>query len=243
MAKRTATTTSTRPTATAATPATPSRASRAAKAAATAAPAPRAPRRSITVDGDNDLMPLTRADETRIQREQQALERGEAMTPDRKLDRDLAHLADHGVGRRVPSRRRREPEEIGIIYRGRRKGLLHDGAVSINVPDEENDEVVAALQDTIPGMDENTQRRVWQKQAALRGEEPKPYVPLRDRLVVRGPSYQFTRNETTLVHQDDADYILAHKDLVFERVGGDDNDGDVFPTGRRGAPSSRQRSA
>ena len=187
--------------------------------------------------------PLTRADETRIQREQQALERGEAMTPDRKLDRDLAHLADPVIGRRVPSHRRREPEEIGIVYRGRRKGLLHDGAVSINVPDEENDEAVAALQDTIPGMDENTQRRVWQEQAALRGEEPKPYVPLRDRLVVRGPSYQFTRNETTLVHQDDADYILAHEDLVFERVGGDDNDGDVFPTGRRGAPSSRQRSA
>ncbi len=187
--------------------------------------------------------PLTRADEARLQREQQVLERGEAMTPDRTLDRDLAHLADPQAGRRVPSRQRRQPEEIGIIYRGRRKGLLHDGAVTITVPDEENDTVVASLQDTIPGMDEPTQRRVWQEQAALRGEEPKPYVPLRDRLVVRGPSYQFTRNETTLVHQDDADYILAHKDLVFERVGGDDNDGDVFPTGRRGAPSSRQRSA
>lgn len=247
MAKRTATTTSTRPTATAATPATPSRASRAAKAAATAAPVPRAPRRSITVDGDNDLMPLTRADETRIQREQQTLERGEAMTPDRTLDRDLAHLADPQAGRRVPSRRRREPDEEPLVYRGKRgRALLVDQHIDVIVPDDENDARVEDLQAVISGMDEDTQRAAWNTAAMLRNREPAPYVPLADRLVVSGIHYHFELGKSTLVHRDDVDYLLAYPAYVIERVG-DDPDESGLPAAirRRNATAlaSQQRSA
>jgi len=244
MAKRTATTTSTRPTATAATPATPSRASRAAKAAATAVPAPRAPRRSITVDVDNDLMPLTRADEARIQREQQTLERGEAMTPDSKLDRDLAHLADPQAGRRVPSRRRREPDEESLVYRGKRgRALLVDQHIDVIVPDDENDERVQDLQAVVPGMDEDSQREAWNTAAMVRNREPAPYVPLADRLVVSGIHYHFELGKSTLVHRDDVDYLLAYPAYIIERVG-DINAEDAIPAAivrRNAAAVSNQR--
>ncbi len=247
MAKRTATTTSTRPTATAATSAKPSRASRAAKAAATAAPAPRAPRRSITVDVDNDLQPLTAAQTAQVERETRAATRGDTLTAETKLDADLAHLADHQAGRRVPSRGRREPDEEALVYRGKRgRGTAVDQHIDIIVPDEENDERIYDLQAVITGLDEDSQREAWARAAALRNCEPEPYVPLTDRLTVSGIHYHFELGKSTLVHVDDVDYLVSYPAYVIERVG-DDPDESGLPAAirRRNATAlaSQQRRA
>jgi len=247
MAKRTATTTSTRPTATAATSAKPSRASRAAKAAATAAPAPRAPRRSITVDVDNDLQPLTAAQTAQVERETRAATRGDTLTAETKLDHDLAHLGDPQAGRRVPSRRRREPDEEALVYRGKRgRGTAVDQHIDIIVPDEENDERIYDLQATISGLDEDSQREAWARAAALRNRAPEPYVPLTDRLTVSGIHYHFELGKSTLVHVDDVDYLLSYPAYVIERVG-DDPDESGLPAAirRRNATAlaSQQRRA
>jgi len=184
---------------------------------------------------------LGQADEARLARERQALERGEVMTPDARLDRDLAHLATPDVSRRVQSRRRRAPEEVGLVYRGKRtRALLVDGHIDIILPDEDNDEKVMDLQETIPGLDEDSQRAAWASAAALRNRAPEPYVPVRDRLVVSGQHYHFEKDKTVLVHEDDADWLLAHPVWRIERADGLDDDGaGVPPIGRHG----RQRGA
>jgi len=219
MTKRTAST-ATRPTPT--TPAKGSRASRAAKATAAAAPAPRAPRRSITADVDSSTMPLTAAQTAQVDRETRAATRGDTLQAETKLDADLAHLADHQAGRRVPSRRRREPDEEPLVYRGKRgRGVSVDQHIDIIVPDEENDERIYDLQAVITGLDEDSQREAWARAAALRNREPEAYVPLTDRLTVSGIHYHFELGKSTLVHSDDVDYVLAYPAYVIERVGDD----------------------
>jgi len=165
--------------------------------------------------------PLTRADEARLQREQQVLERGEAMTPDRTLDRDLAHLADPQAGKRTAPARRRHPDEEGLVYRGKRQGMLHDQDIDILVPDEDNDARVAELQSVIPGMDEDSQHEAWAVRAEktrATGKEPAPYVPVRDRLNISGIPYHFKLGQTTLVHEDDVDYVLDYPAYRIERA-------------------------
>ncbi len=175
--------------------------------------------------------PLTRADEARLQREQQVLERGEAMTPDRTLDRDLAHLADPQAGKRTAPARRRHPDEVGLVYRGKRQGMLHDQDIDILVPDEDNDARVAEMQAVIPGMDEDSQHEAWAVRAEktrATGKEPAPYVPVRDRLTISGIPYHFKLGQTTLVHEDDVDYVLAYPAYRIERAA-DLSASDVLP--------------
>jgi len=240
MAKRTATT-STRPTATTTTPAKPSRSQRASAASAKAA-VTRVPRINVV---DALPTPLSRADEARFAAEQRALAKGDALTAETKLDRDLAHLGDPDVGRRtVSSRRRREPEEQALVYRGSRtRGPLVAQEIDVQVPDEENADKVADMQAVIPGMDEDSQRAAWAAAAALRNREPEPYVPLAERLIVSGIDYHFSLGKTTLVHEDDVDYVLAHPFHRIERVG-DINAEDAIPAAivrRNAAASSNQR--
>ncbi len=161
------------------------------------------------------------------------------MAPDARLDRDLAHLADTSPARRVQSRRR-APEEVGLVYRGKRtRSMLHDGYITVTVPDEDNDEAVADKQDVIPGLDEDSQRQAWAAENLQRGIE-RPYVPIRDRLVLSGHDYTFKKDKTVLVHEDDADWLLAHPVWRIERADGLDDEGAGVPAiGRRG----RQRGA
>ncbi len=245
MAKRT-TTTPSRPTATTTTPAKASRSQRASAASGKAA-VTRAPRRVVTADVDSDLMPLTAAQTAQVERETRAATSGTTLTAETKLDRDLAHLADPQAGRRVPSRRRREPDEEPLVYRGKRgRALLVDQHIDVIVPDDENDARVEDLQAVISGMDEDTQRAAWAAAAALRNREPEPYVPLADRLVVSGIHYHFELGKSTLVHRDDVDYLLSYPAYIIERVG-DDPDESGLPAAirRRNATAlaSQQRRA
>jgi len=239
-------TTPTRPTATTAAPAKPSRSQRASAMSGKTA-ATRVPRSSVTADVDSDLMPLTAAQAAQVERESRALTSGDTLTAETKLDRDLAHLGDPQAGRRVPSRRRREPDEEPLVYRGKRgRGVSVDQHIDIIVPDEENNERIYDLQETISGLDEDSQREAWARAAALRNREPEPYVPLTDRLTVSGIHYHFELGKSTLVHRDDAEYLLAYPAYVIERVG-DDPDESGLPAAiiRRNAMAlaSQQRRA
>jgi len=178
--------------------------------------------------------------EREMARERQTLERGEAMAPDARLDRDLAHLADTSPAKRVQSRRRREPDQVGLVYRGKRtRGTLVDQYITVTVPDEDNDEAVADKQDVIPGLDEESQRQAWAAENLQRGIE-RPYVPVRDRLVLSGQDYTFEKDKAVLVHEDDVSWLLAHPVWRIERADGLDDDGaGVLPIGRPG----RQRGA
>ncbi len=226
-------TTSTRPTTTTTAPAKPSRASRAAKATAAAAPAPRVPRRSTTADVDSGDMPLTPAQAAQVAREIRTVADGPTLTAETKLDADLAHLADHQAARRVPSRRRREPDEEPLVYRGKRgRGVSVDQHIDIIVPDEENDERVYDLQTVISGLDEDSQREAWARAAALRNRAPEAYVALSDRLTVSGIHYHFELGKSTLIHCDDVPYVLAYPAYVIERVG-DDPDESGLPAAIR----------
>ncbi len=214
------------------------RADRAAAAAARAA-VTRAPRseRQPAIDAT-----LSRADEARIVAESRALERGDSLHPEAKLDRDLAHLADPNAGRRtVSSRRRREPQEIAMVYRGsRHRGPLVAQEIDVQVPTEENADKVADMQSVILGMDEPSQRAAWAGAAAARGVAPEPYVALADRLVLDGIDYHFSINKTTLVHEDDAEALLSHPFHLIELVDGDpDEQGAVPPSiARRNAAAA-----
>jgi hypothetical protein len=231
MAKRT-TTTPTRPTATTTTPAKASRSQRASAASGKTA-VTRVPRRSVIADVDSDLMPLTAAQTAQVDRETRAATRGDTLQAETKLDRDLAYLGDPQAGRRVPSRRRREPDEESLVYRGKRgRGPAVDQHIDIIVPDEENDERIYELQATISGLDEDSQREAWARAAALRNRAPAPYVPLTDRLTVSGISYHFELGKSTLVHVDDVDYLLSYPAYVIERVG-DDPDESGLPAAIR----------
>jgi hypothetical protein len=174
---------------------------------------------------------LSQADEARLARDQRTLERGEAMAPDARLDRDLAHLADTSPAKRVQSRRR-APEEVGLVYRGKRKGMLTDQYITVIVPDEDNDAAVADKQDVIPGLDEESQRQAWAAEDMRRGVT-RPYVRLADRLVLSGPNYTFEMGKTVLVHEDDVAYLLAHDTYRIERAADIEVD-DVLPRRRPG---------
>ncbi len=179
--------------------------------------------------------------EREMARDRQVLERGEAMVPEARLDRDLAHLATPEAATRVaPSRRRREPDQVGLVYRGKRtRGTLVDQYITVTVPDEDNDEAVADKQDVIPGLDEESQRQAWAAENLQRGIE-RPYVPVRDRLVLSGQDYTFEKDKAVLVHEDDVSWLLAHPVWRIECADGLDDDGaGVLPIGRRG----RQRGA
>ncbi len=223
------------------TPTKPSRSERASTASAKAA-VTRVPRNSVV---DALPTPLSRADEARFAAEQRALAKGDTLQAETKLDRDLAHLADPDVGRRtVSSRRRREPEEQALVYRGSRtRGALVAQEIDILVPDEDNAAAVADMQAVIPGMDEDSQRAAWVAAAALRNREPEPYVPLAERLILSGIHYHFSLGKTTLVHEDDVDYVLAYPAYRIERVG-DINAEDAIPAAivrRNAAAVSNQR--
>jgi len=165
-------------------------------------------------------------------RDRQTLERGEAMAPDARLDRDLAHLADTSPARRVQSRRR-APEEVGLVYRGKRsRALLVDQYITVTVPDEDNEAAVADKQDVIPGLDEESQRQAWAAEDMRRGMT-RPYVRLADRLVLSGPNYTFEKDKTVLVHEDDVAYLLAHDTYRIERAADIEVD-DVLPRRRPG---------
>ncbi len=165
-------------------------------------------------------------------RDRQTLERGEAMAPDARLDRDLAHLADTSPARRVQSRRR-APEEVGLVYRGKRsRAILVDQYITVTVPDEDNDAAVADKQDAIPGLDEESQRQAWAAEDMRRGVT-RPYVRLADRLVLSGPNYTFEKDKTVLVHEDDVAYLLAHDTYRIERAADIEVD-DVLPRRRPG---------
>jgi len=209
------------------TPTKPSRSERASAASAKAA-VTRVPRNSVV---DALPTPLSRADEARFAAEQRALAKGDTLQAETKLDRDLAHLADPDVGRRtVSSRRRREPEEQALVYRGSRtRGPLVAQEIDIIVPDEDNDARVADMQAVISGMDEDSQRAAWAAAAALRNREPEPYVPLAERLIVSGIDYHFSLGKSTLVHEDDVDYVLAHPFYRIERVGDINAEEDALP--------------
>ncbi len=182
---------------------------------------------------------VSQADEARLARDQRTLERGDTLAPDARLDRDLAHLADTSPARRVQSRRR-APEEVGLVYRGKRsRAILVDHYITVTVPDEDNDAAVAEKQDVIPGLDEDSQRQAWAAEDMRRGMT-RPYVRLADRLVLSGHDYTFELGKTVLVHEDDVAYLLAHDTYRIERADGLDDDGaGVPPIGRRG----RQRGA
>ncbi len=230
MTKRTAST-APRPATTTITPAKPSRSARA-NAASSKAAITRVPRSSATADVDSGDMPLTPAQAAQVARETRAVADGPTLAPDTKLDRDLAHLADHQAGRRVAPSRRRDPDEEPLVYRGKRQGMFHDQHIDILVPDEDNDERIFLLQETISGLDEDSQREAWARAAALRNRAPEPYVPLTDRLTVSGIHYHFELGKATLVHSDDVDYVLAYPAYVIERVG-DDPDESGLPAAIR----------
>ncbi len=194
-----------------------------------------ATRRTTTTTKTRRAAPTTDASsqaERTMVRERQALERGEAMAPDARLDRDLAHLADTSPARRVQSRRR-APEEVGLVYRGKRsRALLVDQFITVTVPDEDNDAAVADKQDVIPGLDEESQRQAWAAEDMRRGVT-RPYVRLADRLVLSGPNYTFEMGKTVLVHEDDVAYLLAHDTYRIERAADIEVD-DVLPRRRPG---------
>ncbi len=175
---------------------------------------------------------VSQADEARLARDQRTLERGEAMAPDVRLDRDLAHLGDPQAATRVAPSRRRHPDEVGLVYRGKRKGMLHDQYITVIVPDEDNDAAVAEKQDVIPGLDEESQRQAWAAEDMRRGVS-RPYVRLADRLVLSGPNYTFEKDKTVLVHEDDVAYLLAHDTYRIERAADVEVD-DVLPRRRPG---------
>ncbi len=227
------------------TPTKPSRSQRASAMSGKTA-ATRVPRRVVVGDDDSALQPLTAAQAAQVERESRALTSGDTLTAETKLDRDLAHLGDPQAGRRVPSRRRREPDEEPLVYRGKRGRGTVDQHIDIIVPDEENDERIYELQATISGLDEDSQREAWARAAALRNREPEPYVPLTDRLTVSGIHYHLELGKSTLVHVDDVDYLLSYPAYVIERVG-DNPDESGLPAAirRRNATAlaSQQRRA
>ncbi len=151
-------------------------------------------------------------------RERQTLERGEAMAPETRLDRDLAHLGAPDAGRRAQPRRRREPDHVPMIYTGKKsRSILTDQYISVIVPTEENDAKVADLEEVIPGLDRESQQRAWQSENARLGVE-RIFVPLADRLIVSGNDYQFELGKSALVHEDDVAYLLAHDTYRIERA-------------------------
>ena len=118
-------------------------------------------------------------------------------------------------------RRQRQPEEVSLVYCGRRtSGAPVDQRIRVVVPDEDNATAVAAVQAIVPGLDEASQRAPWDADAAQRGQEPKPYVPLHERLALSGPFYRFEIGRATLVHEADAPYLLAHPLYRIERAEG-----------------------
>jgi hypothetical protein len=124
------------------------------------------PRRTTTATSPRTVASptptLNQADEARLARERQTLERGEAMAPDARLDHDLAHLATPDVSRRAQPRRRREPDHLPMIYTGKKsRSILTDQYISVIVPTEENDAKVADLEEVIPGLDRESQQRAW----------------------------------------------------------------------------------
>ncbi len=211
---------------------TPTKTSRSQRASAASAKAAvtRVPRTNVV---DALPTPLSRADEARFAAEQRALAKGDTLQAETKLDRDLAHLADPNAGRRtVTSRQRRAPQEQALVYRGSRtRGALVLVAqeIEILVPDEDNDARVAEMQAVIPGMDEDSQRAAWAAAAALRNREPEPYVPLAERLILSGIHYHFSLGKSTLVHEDDVDYVLAYPAYRIERVGDINDKEDALP--------------
>ncbi len=237
MAKRTTATTSPRPTTTTSprpttttstAPAKPSRSARA-NAASSKAAITRVPRRPASGSPVDDAdMALTPAQAAQVARETRAVADGPTLAPDAKLDRDLAHLGDPQAGRRVAPSRRRDPDEEPLVYRGKRQGMFHDQHIDILVPDEDNDERIFLLQETISGLDEDSQREAWARAAALRNRAPEPYVPLTDRLTVSGIHYHFELDKITLVHEDDVAYVLQYPAYRIERVG-DDRDESGLP--------------
>jgi len=151
-----------------------------------------------------------------------------------KLDADIAHLGGDVTRPRAKLPRRRQPDEVAVVYCDRRKGMLHDAHISITVPDEENEAKVAALEEIIPGMDDFSQRAEWAQKAKLQGlSEPPAYVPLHQRLTLTGITYDFTRNEATLVHEDDLEYVLAHPTYRLERVDTLDDADEPLPANSR----------
>lgn len=141
---------------------------------------------------------LQKADATQARRD------GPDLQPQKKLDADLAPLADPTPMRPVSRPRRRRPHEIPLVLVGNRKGMLHDQRIDVVVPDEENKERVEGLADVVdPGMDKEG--------------NPNPPVSYAD-WHMSGPSYHFTRGEATLVEQEDLPFLLAHKRWKFERA-------------------------
>ncbi len=171
--------------------------------------------------------------EREMSRERQALERGEAMAPETRLDRDLAHLGDPDAGRRAQPRRRREPDHVPMTYVGKKsRALLVDQFVTLTVPTDENDLKVADLEEVIPGLDRDSQQKAWATENARLGVE-RPYRPLADRLIVAGNDYTFERGKAVLVHEDDVAYLLAHDTYRIERAADIEVD-DVLPRRRPG---------
>ncbi len=176
---------------------------------------------------------LSQADEARLARDQRTLERGDAMAPDARLDRDLAHLATPDVSRRAQPRRRREPDHLPMIYVGKKsRALLVDQFVTLIVPTDKNDLKVADLEEVIPGLDRDSQQKAWATENARLGVE-RPYRPLADRLIVAGNDYTFERGKTVLVHEDDVPFLLAHEVFRFERASDVEVD-DALPRRRPG---------
>jgi len=151
-----------------------------------------------------------------------------------KLDADIAHLGGDVMRPKAKLPRRREPDEVAVVYRGKYKGMLHDAHIQITVPDDENEAKVAALEEIIPGMDPQSQKAEWTQKAKMQGlEVAPPYVPLHKRLTLSGITYDFDRNEATLVHEDDLDCVLAHPTYRMERVDTLDDADEPLPTGSR----------
>jgi len=151
-----------------------------------------------------------------------------------KLDADIAHLGGDVTRPKAKLPRRRQPDEVAVVYRGRHKGMLHDAHIQITVPDDENEAKVAALEEIIPGMDPQSQKAEWTQKAKMQGlEVAPPYVPLHDRLTLSGITYDFTRDEATLVHEDDLDCVLDHPTYRLERVDTLDDADEPLPTGSR----------
>lgn len=203
------------------TPTKPSRSQRA-NAASSKAAVTRVPRTSVV---DALPTPLSRADEARIVAEQRALAKGDTLHAESKLDSDLAHLADPNAGRRVaPSRRRREPEEEMLVYRGSRlAGPLVAMSITVTVPDEDNAAAVAEKQAVIPGLSEDEQRAAHAAACAARGVDT-PYQPLADRLILSGVDYNMSIGKGVLCHEDDVDFLLNHKVHLITRANGDDDE-------------------
>ena len=176
-------------------------------------------------------MALTPAQAAQVARETRAVADGPTLAPQATLDRDLAHLADPNAGRRtVSSRRRRDPEEVAMVYRGsRHRGALIAQEIDVQVPTEDNVEKVADVAAVVPGMDEPSQRAAWAAAAAARGVDPGAYIPLAERLIIDGIDYHFSLNKTTLCHEDDVDYMLSHPYHRIEMVDGDPEEQEALP--------------